>query len=123
MRSPPSTAHRALHEAREALDGYDHVRISHAVLPADLPDATFDLIIATEILYYFTARDLATLLDRLLTRLEPGGDLVAAHWRASDKSYGYDGFNVHDVLNQRPEIARTVRHDDENFVLEIFQRR
>jgi hypothetical protein len=50
------------------------------------------------------------------------GHFVAAHWRASDKSYGYDGYNVRHALSQRPELQPCVHHDDENFVLDMLRR-
>lgn len=115
-------ASTAVHLAQAALRRFDHVRIAHQILPADLPDGSFDLVVATEILYYFTAPDLTLLLDGLIARLRPGGDFVTAHWRASDKSYGYDGFNVHDRVRQRSEFDLIVHHEDENFVLDILRR-
>lgn len=113
----------AVRTAREALDKFDHVTVAQAVFPGELPDGTFDLLVATEILYYFAGHDLAQLLDGFISRLRPGGDLVVAHWRASDKSYGYDGFNVHDAINRRTELDTTVHHEDEKFVLDIRRRR
>jgi SAM-dependent methyltransferase len=113
---------RAVDKARKAVGDLGHVRVDHAVLPADLPDLKFDLIVASEILYFFTAEDLTELLDGLLARLEPGGDLVATHWRVREGRHGYDGFNVHEALQRRPELASLVQHDDENFVLNVFRR-
>lgn len=113
----------AVHATRAKLRDYEHVTVAHAVLPAQLPDRTFDLVVATEILYYFTAHDLTQLLDGLTSRLRPHGELVAAHWRASDKSYGYDGFNVHNQLSQRHELDTVVHHEDENFILDILRKR
>jgi predicted TPR repeat methyltransferase len=113
----------AVRTARAKLRECDHVAVAHAVLPAQLPDRTFDLLVASEILYYFTAGDLRRLLDGLISRLRPGGEFVAAHWRASDTSYGYDGFNVHDQLRQRSELDTVVHHEDEIFVLDILRRR
>lgn len=112
----------AVNLARAALHDFEQVTIAQQVLPAELPDRRFDLIVATEILYYFTANDLTLLLDGLISRLEPGGDFVTAHWRASDKSYGYDGFNVHDRLHQRHDLDAVVHHEDENFVLSVLRR-
>ena len=114
----------AVDKAREAVGDLGHVRVDHAVLPAGLPDQKFDLIVASELLYFFTVEDLADLLDGLFDRLEPGGDFVAVHWRVSDsdKRHGYDGFNVHDALRRRTELAQLVQHDDENFVLNVFRR-
>ncbi len=113
----------AVRATRAKLRGYEHVTVARAVLPAQLPDRTFDLVVASEILYYFTAGDLERLLDGLIARLRPGGEFVAAHWRASDTSYGYDGFNVHDQLGHRGELDTAVHHEDENFVLDILRRR
>jgi SAM-dependent methyltransferase len=112
----------AVRTAAAALREHAHVTVGQAVLPTDLPDATFDLVVATEILYYFTGADLDTLLNGLIERLRPGADLVIAHWRASDRSYGYDGFNVHDVVDRRTELDRIVDHQDENFVLTVHRR-
>lgn len=113
----------AVRTASEALSQCDNVTIEHAVFPSELPDGTFDLVVATEILYYFTRPDLAQLLDEFVDRLRPGGDFVIAHWRAADRSYGYDGFNVHDTVDQRADLDPVVNHEDENFVLTIHRRR
>lgn len=114
---------RAVRMAREAVGDLGHVRVDHAVLPSGLPDLKFDLVVVSEILYYFTAEDLTELLDGLLGRLEPGGDIVATHWRVREGRHGYDGFNVHDVLHRRTEMTPVVAHEDENFVLNVFRRR
>jgi hypothetical protein len=112
----------ALEGARREVASAANVTVEHAVLPGDLPAGPFDLIVACEILYYFTANDLDRVLDELAGALELGGDLVVAHWRASDMSYGYDGFNVHDNLRRRPGLASFVRHEDANFVLDVLRR-
>ncbi len=112
----------AVRTADGALKEHPNVTLEHAVLPNDLPDATFDLVVATEILYYFTGTDLDVLLDGLIGRMRPGADLVIAHWRASDRSYGYDGFNVHDLVDRRADLDRIVDHEDENFVLAVHRR-
>lgn len=112
----------AVRAAAAALREHTNVTVEQAVLPNDLPDATFDLVVATEILYYFTGAELDVLLDGLIGRMRPGADLVIAHWRASDRSYGYDGFNVHDVVDRRADLDRIVDHEDENFVLAVHRR-
>jgi predicted TPR repeat methyltransferase len=65
------SATRALDQARLTLGDVDHVSLRHAVLPDGLPDQRFDLIVASEVLYYFTSQDLTNLLDELINRLEP----------------------------------------------------
>jgi precorrin-6B methylase 2 len=112
----------AVTQARDALAGYPNVEIRQARLPRELPAGRFDLILASEILYYFSHEDLHGVLAGLMERLEPDGDLVAVHHRTRDRSYGYDGFNVHQILTTHPKLETVVHHDDDEFVLDILRR-
>ncbi|MEV4703988.1 class I SAM-dependent methyltransferase [Actinoplanes sp. NPDC049316] len=111
----------AVRQAAEAVGDLPHVRVETAMLPADLPDGTFDLVVIGDLLYYLSGDDLTALLDGLVRRLEPGGDLVAVHFRDRQEGGNYDGFNVHQALAGRPELERLVRHEDEWFVLDAFR--
>ncbi|MGX6600728.1 class I SAM-dependent methyltransferase [Micromonosporaceae bacterium Da 78-11] len=111
----------AVEQARAEVREFPHVRVEQATLPADLPDGTFDLIVIGDLLYYLSADDLTATLDGLIERLEPGGDLVAVHFR--DRQGGnYDGFNVHQPLLDRPDLDPLVHHDDEWFLLDVLRR-
>jgi SAM-dependent methyltransferase len=112
----------AVQAARDQTADLAHVRVAKANLPADLPAATFDLIVIGDLLYYLSAEDLDALLDGLVDRLEPDGDLVCVHFR--DRQGGnYDGFNVHAALAERPGLQSRVHHEDEWFLLDILRRR
>ncbi|MEV6342821.1 class I SAM-dependent methyltransferase [Actinoplanes sp. NPDC051851] len=111
----------AVEQARAAVSAHLNTTVVTAMLPADLPPGTFDLIVVGDLLYYLSAPDLTIMLDAMIARLEPGGDLVAAHFRDRSPT-GYDGFNVHGALAARPELSRLVTHDDEWFLLEVFRR-
>ncbi|MGH3501423.1 MAG: class I SAM-dependent methyltransferase [Nocardioidaceae bacterium] len=113
----------AVSRARDAVREFSHVQVERAALPHELPDDHYDLVILSELRYYFAHDDLTRLLDGILRRLEPEGDIIAVHWRASDRCYGYDGFNVHSAITTRPEMVGLVHHDDENFVLDVLRRR
>ena len=53
---------RAVAAARERLSGREHVVVERRTLPEEMPGGPFDLIVASEILYYFTREEmLATL--------------------------------------------------------------
>jgi cyclopropane fatty-acyl-phospholipid synthase-like methyltransferase len=53
---------RAVVAARERLSDRGHVAVERRTLPEEMPDGPFDLIVASEILYYFTREEmLATL--------------------------------------------------------------
>ena len=65
--------------------GAGHVRARRArdvdvrllQLPDGWPDETFDLIVLSEVLYYFTPERVVEILDRAAASLAPGGELVA----------------------------------------------
>jgi SAM-dependent methyltransferase len=112
----------AVRQTRENVREFPHVSAESADLPAELPDATFDLIVVGDLLYYLSATDLDACVDGLIERLEPGGDLVSVHFR--DRAGGsYDGSQVHAALAERPGLDRVVHHEDEWFVLDVLRRR
>ncbi|MFG1992876.1 class I SAM-dependent methyltransferase [Actinoplanes sp. NPDC048988] len=113
----------AVAAARDSLADLPNVRYEQANLPAGLPEGTFDLIVVGDLLYYLSAEDLDRLLDGLVERLEPGGDLVSVHFSNRADGGNYDGFNVHAALAARPGLERLVHHDDEWFLLDAFRRR
>jgi trans-aconitate methyltransferase len=111
----------AVQQAAEVNRDLANVRVATAMLPAELPEGTFDLVVIGDLLYYLSGDDLTALLDGLIQRLEPGGDLAAVHFRDRQDGGNYDGFNVHQALAGRPELDRVVRHEDEWFVLDVFR--
>lgn len=102
--------------------GQPHVSVAEARLPHDWPDGTFDLIVLSELGYYFDDADLDTLIARTLTGLEPGGDLVAVHWRRPVAEHVRPGDEVHARLASTPGLARTSRLEEADFLLEVFTR-
>jgi SAM-dependent methyltransferase len=113
----------AVAQAREATRGLGQVRVEQAMLPQQLPAESFDLVVLSELLYFFSAEDLDHLLDAVAGYLPAGGDLVLVHLRASDGRYGYDGFNLHARVLARPELGELVHHEDERFILDVLRRR
>lgn len=111
----------AVLQTEAAVREFAHVRVAQADLPADLPEATFDLIVVGDLLYYLSADDLDAVLDGLVRRLEPDGDIVAVHFRDRQNAGAYDGFNVHAALTARPGLERLVHHEDEWFLLDILR--
>jgi trans-aconitate methyltransferase len=112
----------AVAQARAHVAAFPSVRVEQARVPQQLPDGTFDLIVVGDLLYYLSADDLRALLDGLADRLEPGGDLVAAHFRDRANG-GYDGFTVHAALTGHPRLESHVRHEDEWFVVDVLSGR
>jgi SAM-dependent methyltransferase len=111
----------AVTRAKSSLSHLPNVVVEHAVIPADLPGVSFDLIVFSEFLYYLSAGDLHELIDWVAVHLTPGGDLVAVH-RFHPEHAEYDGFNVHHTLRSRLPLVVVVHYEDERFVLDVFHR-
>ncbi|ANC29903.1 PIG-L family deacetylase [Isoptericola dokdonensis] len=107
--------------ARDRLgDGVELLRLD---TPDQWPDGTFDLVVLSEVLYYYGPEDLDRTLSRVLGSLAPDGVVVACHWRHEVPAYPSGGDRVHDVLRSHPDLAVQVRHAEEDFLLEVLARR
>jgi SAM-dependent methyltransferase len=98
------------------------VRVRRGAIPGDWPPDQFDLIVFSEVLYYFAGDELDRVLDRAAASLRPGGSLLAVHWRHPVADYPRAGDDVHRVLAARPDLARRVGHTETDFTAEVYQR-
>ena len=69
----------ALSLARERTGQDPRVRLELALLPRQMPQGDFDLIVASEIVYYLDRRDGDLLARRLRAGLRRGGRIVVLH--------------------------------------------
>ncbi len=99
-----------------------HVRVERRDLPAQWPAGRFDLIVFSEILYYFGDSDLEQMLKHAVAALEPEGALLAVHWRHPVADYPRSGDDVHGVLATYPGLARLVCHAEPDFLAEVYIR-
>ena len=99
-----------------------NVRVNRGEIPGDWPPGEFDLIVFSEVLYYFAGGDLDKVLDRGVASLRPGGTLLAVHWRHPVADYPRGGGDVHRVLAARCDLALRVGHTETDFTAEVYQR-
>jgi trans-aconitate methyltransferase len=99
-----------------------NVRVERRQIPHEWPEGRFDLIVFSEILYYLGDRDLEQVLDYGVHALEPGGTLLAVHWRHPVADYPRVGDDVHRALAARAGLARLVSHQEEDFLAEVYRR-
>jgi SAM-dependent methyltransferase len=81
----------------------------------------FDLIVLSEIGYYFTELKLLQLIRRIVTEMQPAATLLAVHWTGHSEDHEISGDAVHEILLAQPELRaiRSERH--EGFRLDRFQ--
>jgi hypothetical protein len=74
----------------------------------------------SEMGYYLDPTALRDLVRRMRLALGDDGVLVACHWRHAVADYPLTGDAVHEALLESG-LARTVRHVEADFLLEVFQ--
>ena len=112
--------------ARQRLAGdpaLAHVDVRAAVIPADIPDGPFDLVVASEVLYYLDASELRTTLDRLRQVLTPGGRIVAVHWRPAGQERPQSAADVHAALRTTGWLATIRSGHTARYLLDAGERR
>ncbi|MGH7697583.1 MAG: class I SAM-dependent methyltransferase [Candidatus Dormibacteria bacterium] len=112
----------AVERTRQRLSGHPSVAVAVMALPGEWPPGSFDLIVTSEILYYFPDPVLGVLLERCLASLEPGGELVAVHWRHRVSRHHLSARAVHNRLRDLPELSVLARHQEADFLLDVFTR-
>ena len=114
------TSPTAVERARERVGPEIDLRV--ATLPAELPAGPFDLVLASEVLYYFAPEVLDGLLDDLEAALEPGGLLLAVHWRPPTRTYPLRGDEVHAILAARPGLRGIHAESHDRYRLDLLER-
>jgi LmbE family N-acetylglucosaminyl deacetylase/SAM-dependent methyltransferase len=112
----------AVQRARERLAGLSGVAVERADVAGGLPPGPYDLVVLSEVGYYFDPAGLDLLASRILQSLAEGGTVVACHWRHPVADYAQRGDDVHERLAVvlGPALTRLVRHEEEDFVLEVY---
>lgn len=113
----------ALDRARRRNARFPHVRFAKAFVPADWPDALFDLVVISEVLDYLGPDDLRMLAARIAESLRPGGDLVLVHW-VGKKSLVATAGEATDTLTAEAADALTPLRTERNrdYRLDVLRR-
>lgn len=87
---------------------------------ADHVATGLDLVVLSEIGYYFTVAELDDVLDRLVGALGPGDDLVACHWTGRSPDHRLSGHTVHERLDAHPGLRAGHHADHDGFLIATF---
>ena len=93
-------SHTAILNAQQYCLSASNVDLRVGRLPQDIPEGSFDLIVFSEIGYYFEEPDLLTVGSLLVKRLEHGGVLLAAHWLGHSDDHILSGERVHEIMDR-----------------------
>jgi LmbE family N-acetylglucosaminyl deacetylase/protein-L-isoaspartate O-methyltransferase len=110
----------AVQTAASRTAGLGNVTVEHRDATVDFPRGAFDLIVLSEVGYYWDASTLRDMIAKLIDHLSDDGELLACHWRHPVDDYPLRGDEVHAALRARTELHRVLIHEEEDFVLEVF---
>jgi len=113
----PSVVERARHR----LEGYPNATVELAPIPEEWPEGPFDLVVLSEIAYYFDRPTLEVITGRVLATTAPDATVVAVHWRGPT-DYPLSGDEAHAALGAGFGLRPTVHLEDEEFVLDVWRR-
>ncbi|HUA72703.1 MAG TPA: SAM-dependent methyltransferase [Solirubrobacteraceae bacterium] len=112
----------AVASARRRLARLTHVDTILGEIPDAIPIRRFDLVVASEILYYLAAGELARTLARIESSLIPGGRVVAAHWRPAGPERPLDADQVHTILRGQPWLTPVNIGGTDDYRLDVLER-
>ena len=88
----------AVEETRARCADLPQVSTTCGALPDLIPAGEFDLVVFSEIGYYFEEDVLRELAKTLVSRISRSGVLLAAHWLGKSKDHLLQGDRVHEIL-------------------------
>jgi trans-aconitate methyltransferase len=99
-----------------------NVKVSCRSITEYQPDRSMDLLVLSELGYYFTPEEWQRTSNRLISLLPVGGTMIAVHWLGFSKDHRISGEQVHEVLKQSTLLQgeQTDRH--ESFLLDRWKR-
>jgi cyclopropane fatty-acyl-phospholipid synthase-like methyltransferase len=104
-------AETALERARRRCAGLQNVRFERLAAPSDWPEGFYDLIMLSEVVYYFDEADIEKLAGRVTGSATQGAHIMLVHW-IGETDYPISGDDAVSLfLRLLPPSARVVRHD------------
>jgi LmbE family N-acetylglucosaminyl deacetylase/SAM-dependent methyltransferase len=110
----------AVERARVRLADTSNATVERVDIATEFPSGSFDLIVLSEVGYYFDRESLDRLLGDILAHLAEGGTLLACHWLHPVEDYLLDGAAVHAAIDALPGLHRLARHLEADFILEVY---
>lgn len=115
------TSEKAVEIAKRRLTEHPHVRVERRTLPEEMPEEPFDLIVASEVLYYWPREVVLEALRSFEEILAQGGVLVAVHWRKETRTYPLQGDEVHELLIRHTRLTNVKTIKEPEYRLDVFE--
>jgi hypothetical protein len=113
----------AVTEARRRLGGATGVSPIVGSIPEAIPQVRYDLVVASEILYYLDEPRLRRTLELLVALSVPGARWVAVHWRPDGPERPLAASDVHALLHAQDELVAVADAHTDDYLLDVLERR
>ena len=111
----------ALRRAARRLKDFENVAVECRAIPESWPDEMFDLVVLSEIAYYFDVLALRDVIEHLECSTQPGAHVVAVHWRG-ETNYPLTGDQAHVLIDGSDRLRNVVHHVEGAFLLDLWER-
>ena len=112
----------ALKKARIRCATLPQVQLECMSVPGSFPRGLFDLVLVSEVAYYFSQEDLALLADRIAAAQVPDADLVLVHFTPEVPDYPTTGDHVHDYFLSRREWRPLAQAREDRYRIDVLRR-
>ncbi len=112
----------ALAQARARCASLPQVHLQRMQVPEEEPTGTFDLIVVSEVGYYWDRSDLGRAMIMLAAHHAAGGNLILVHWTPPVHEYPLTGDAVHDTWLARPEWRVISDEHRERYRISVLER-
>lgn len=111
---------RAVASTARRLAAHAHVAVQVAALPQAWPDGAFDLIVLSELGYYFAAEDWRPMAARFAASLTDSGVVVACHWRHDFDARRSSTSEVHRALDDVAGLHALCTVSEPDLLLQVW---
>ncbi len=112
----------ALERARNRCVHLPNITFTCASLPERLPVLGFDLLVLSEIGYYFDEATWTQLSGQMITAAASGTTLLACHWLGQSPDHQTGGDAVHEVLHKNSSLHHEHAERHATFRLDRWRR-
>lgn len=100
-----------------------NVDVRRGMLPDDIPSREFDLVVFSELGYYFSEKELRDVVDRLVGRTRAGGLWVSCHWTGTSPDHILTGQRVTEIVCAHEVLAARALEQRPGYILATLHRR
>lgn len=113
----------AIERARKECDLLPNVIFYRMDLLLDpIPTGSFDCIVCAGVLNFFQMNEQPALRDKILTYLEPGGDILLEHGRHPYPGQ-IAGREIHDLYTAHPQLELILHQAVEDYAITVLRKR